>query len=145
LEVHVITYAHSLEGITPEHLHGFFEGWPNPPSRETFLRLLRNSDEVILALDERSEQVVGFVTAITDHVLAAYIPFLEVIGTYRGQGIGKQLVAQMVDRLGDLYMIDLLCDEALQDFYERLGMQRSQGMMIRNYEHQSGEPRTVAD
>jgi ribosomal protein S18 acetylase RimI-like enzyme len=145
MEVHVITYAHSLEGITPEQLGGFFEGWPNPPSRETFLRLLRNSDEVILALDESSEQVVGFVTAITDHVLSAYIPFVEVIGTYRGQGIGKHLVAQMLERLANLYMIDLLCDEALQGFYERLGMQRAQGMMIRHHEHQSGEPDSVAD
>ena len=145
MEAHVITYTDSLEGIAPEQLHGFFEGWPNPPSRETFLRLLRNSDEVILALDESSKQVVGFVTAITDHVLSAYIPFLEVLGAYRGQGIGKQLVGQMLEHLANLYMIDLLCDEALQGLYERLGMQREQGMMIRHHEHQSGEPGSVAD
>jgi ribosomal protein S18 acetylase RimI-like enzyme len=138
----MITYTHSLERITSEHLYGFFEGWPDPPSRETLIRLLQNSDEVILALDRNSEQAVGFVTAITDHVLSAYIPFVEVIASHRGQGIGKRLVAQMLERLRNLYMIDLLCDEALQGFYERLGMQRSQGMMIRHYKHQAGEPRS---
>ncbi len=44
----------------------------------------------------------------------------------------------MLDKLKDIYMIDLLCDTDLQDFYIGLGMRMATGMLIRNYEHQSG-------
>jgi ribosomal protein S18 acetylase RimI-like enzyme len=139
MKVTMIKYVHTLEDISPEQLDGFFEGWPDPPSREVHFRLLQKSDEVILAIDENSNKVVGFITAITDQVLSAYIPFIEVLGNYRGQGIGKKLVRLMLAHLKDFYMIDLLCDEDLQEFYEKLGMSKARGMMIRNYEYQSGK------
>lgn len=135
----MITYVYTPEQISTEQLRGFFKGWPNPPSRETQHRLLKNSDEVVLAIDESSDMVVGFITAITDRVLSAYIPFVEVVADYQGQGIGKKLVSLMLDRLKNLYMIDLLCDEELQPFYKKLGMNQATGMMIRIYEYQSGE------
>jgi hypothetical protein len=43
----------------------------------------------------------------------------------------------MLNQLSNLYMIDLLCDPDVQPFYERLGMHRTQGMLIRNYERQN--------
>lgn len=136
----MIRYTDTIEGITVDMLEGFFEGWPNPPTPETHLRLLEQSDEVILAVDGTSGEVVGFITAISDGVLAAYIPLLEVRPAYRGQGIGTALVRRMLDRLDDLYMVDLLCDPALQPFYAALGMRPATGMMVRNYEQQSGAP-----
>lgn len=88
----MIEYIHSTEGITAEQLHGFFVGWPNSPSPEVHLRLLQNSDKIILAVDTAKGKVVGFITAVTDHVLAAYIPLLEVLPEYQHQQIGKTLV-----------------------------------------------------
>jgi hypothetical protein len=35
-------------------------------------------------------------------------------------------------------MIDLLCDEKVVDFYKRLNMTKSQGMIIRNFNNQNG-------
>jgi ribosomal protein S18 acetylase RimI-like enzyme len=135
----MITFIKTLDNISPDQLYGFFEGWPNPPTKETHFRLLQNSDALILALDESSNKVVGFITAITDHVLVAYIPFIEVLGEYQGQGIGEELARQMLDQLKDFYMIDLQCDEHLQEFYRKQGMRSAIGMMVRNYEKQSGE------
>ena len=135
----MIKYIHTSEGITPQQIHGFFEGWPDPPSPETHLRLLANSDEVVLAVDDETGDVVGFITAISDTVLAAYIPLLEVLPAYRGRGFGRELVRRMLDRLKGLYMVDLLCDPDLQPFYASLGMVPATGMMIRYYERQSGE------
>ena len=40
---------------------------------------------------------------------------------YRGQGIGSSLLRRVLDRLGDRYSIDLVCDPELVPFYERLG------------------------
>lgn len=135
----MIEYSNSIEDISADHLHGFFVGWPNPPTPETHLRLLRNSDAVVLAVDTVTGQVVGFITAITDGVLAAYIPFLEVLSAYQHQGIGQTLVRRMLTRLQDLYMIDLLCDADVQPFYEQFGMYPAVGMCARNYARQSGQ------
>jgi GNAT superfamily N-acetyltransferase len=135
----MVRYTHTIEGISPEHLQGFFEGWPNPPSPEAHLRLLWNSDEVGLAIDDEAGLVVGFITAITDHVLSAYIPLLEVLPAYRHQGIGTEFVRRMLSRLSGLYMIDLLCDSELQPFYATFGMQPATGMTVRNYAYQSGQ------
>lgn len=135
----MIEYRDSLDGIQPGHLTGFFDGWPNPPSPQTHLRLLYASDLVLLAWDHRAQRVVGFITALNDGVLAAYIPLLEVLPVYQGQGIGSELVRRLLERLKDVYMIDLLCDEAMQPFYARLGLRPAVGMMQRNYERQSGK------
>lgn len=133
----MIVYTDSLATVTADHLRGgFFDGWGSPPTPETHLRLLRGSDHVMLALD--GENVVGYITAITDGVLAAYIPHLEVLKPYQGQGIGGELVRRMLETLRSLYMIDLICDPDVQPFYERLGMTRYTGMIHRNYDRQSG-------
>jgi ribosomal protein S18 acetylase RimI-like enzyme len=137
----VITYRYSSHGITPGQLHGFFEGWLNKPTPDTHLRLLEKSDEIIIAVDEETSAVVGFITAITDGVLAAYIPFLEVLPAYRGSGIGGELVRRMLERLEGLYMVDVLCDEKMVPFYEKFGLRGAKGAMLRDYECQSGRRR----
>lgn len=134
----MIVYTDSLDSITPGRLQGFFVGWPNPPSPETHLRILQGSAAVVLAVDEASGQVVGFINAISDGFHAAFIPNLEVLPAYQGQGIGSELVRQMLRRLDRYYAIDLMCDVDVQPFYERLGLRRSTGMVLRHYPRQSG-------
>jgi ribosomal protein S18 acetylase RimI-like enzyme len=134
----MIVFRHKLDSISPDQLVGFFVGWPSHPTKETHYRLLERSDAIVIAVDEDSERVVGFITAHTDQVLSAYIPLLEVLPDYQGQGIGRRLVQLMLDRLKGYYMVDLLCDEDLQDFYADLGMKKATGMMIRNRERQKG-------
>jgi ribosomal protein S18 acetylase RimI-like enzyme len=135
----MITYTDSLEGIHVDQLRGgFFAGWLKPPTPETHLRMLYNSDYVMLALDVEGGQVVGYITAISDGILAAYIPHLEVLKAYQGQGIGSELVRLMLAALNHIYMVDLICDPELQPFYERFGMMRYSAMITRNYDRQSG-------
>ena len=135
----MITFRYSIDGIESHQVEGFFVGWPNPPSPETHLRILKNSTEVVLAVEDKTGAVVGFITAVSDSILAAYIPLLEVLPAYRGRGVGQELVRRMLDRLKTMYMVDLLCDTELQPFYERFNMKRAMGMMIRRYQFQSGE------
>jgi predicted N-acetyltransferase YhbS len=63
---------------------------------------------------------------------------LEVLPSWQGRGIGTELMRRMLDTLAGIYMVDLLCDEELQPYYERLGMRRATGMLVRNYAAQSG-------
>jgi ribosomal protein S18 acetylase RimI-like enzyme len=136
----MIVYTDSLEGITPAHLAGgFFAGWPNPPSPETHLRLLRNSTHIVLARQDETGPVVGYVCALSDHVLFAYLSSLEVLPAFQRQGIGRDLVRRMQAKLADLYAIDLLCDPDRQPFYARCGLQPAVGMCARNYARQSGQ------
>jgi len=138
----MITYTSSLAGITSDHLQGgFFVGWPQPPSPEAHYQILANSAAMVLARDVTG-MVIGFITAISDGISCAYIPHLEVRPGYQGQGIGTELVRQMLARLRHLYMIELVCDPPLQPFYQRLGMRRVVGMVVRNYDRQACEPIT---
>ncbi len=136
----MIHYTDSSDSIDASQLTGgFFVGWPNPPSPDTHLRSLRGSSHVWLAVDAETSQVVGFVNAVSDGVLAAYIPLLEVLPGYQQRGIGAELMRRMLETLSDIYMVDLLCDAELQPYYERLGMRRATGMLVRNYAAQSGK------
>ncbi|HUZ01853.1 MAG TPA: GNAT family N-acetyltransferase [Thermomicrobiaceae bacterium] len=136
----MIQYRESADGVRPEQLRGFFVDppWPNPPSPETHLRLLRGSDHVVLAVDDAGDRVVGFVTAVSDGVLSAYVPLLEVLPDYRGRGIATELMRRLLARLEGLYMVDLVCDPELEPFYTRLGLRPARAMVRRNVARQSG-------
>ena len=134
----MIHYSDSLENLKAEQLEGFFVGWPNSPSPETHLRILQGSYKVWLAFD--ADRVVGFINATSDGVLTAFIPLLEVLPDYQGQGIGAELTKPMLQSLKHLYSVDLICDESVQAFYEKLGMRPFSGMIWRNYENQGGVP-----
>src|SRR5258708_121765 len=95
-----IVYTDSLDNIQIAQLRGgFFDGWPNPPAPETHLKILRGSHFRILATDSDTGNVVGFITAISDGISAAFIPFLEVLMAYRRVGIGSELVKRMLAQL----------------------------------------------
>ena len=132
----MIDYYTEPESFKNFELGGFFVGWPNPPNLDTFNKLLLGSYKVVFAVSDN--KVVGFITAISDGVLSAYIPLLEVLPDFQGQGIGKDLISIMKRELKDLYMVDLLCDEGLIPYYEKQGLKRATGAKIRNYDKQSG-------
>ncbi len=130
----MITYHSDLTRVQPDDLQGFFEGWPNPPSPEAHRRLLAGSSHFIVAVPADQSRVIGYIAAISDGVMSAYISQLEVLREHRGRGIGSVLVRAMLDLLRDMYMVDLVCDSDLQPFYEAVGMKRWSAMVLRNYE-----------
>ena len=134
----MIKYIEDCENIEPAMLTGFFEGWPNPPDTEMHLKILRQSQHVVLALDDANNRVVGFINAVSDNVHSAYIPLLEVLPEYRKRGIGREMVERMLKKLNHIYDISLICDANLNDFYERFDMKPFNAMIIRNYDRQSG-------
>ena len=113
-------------------LQGFFDGWTRPRTPDEHMKILEGSDHIVLAVDAGSGRVVGFVTALTDGVQAAFIPLLEVLPAYRKRGIGTALVTRMLEKLKGTPAIDLTCDPELQRFYTRFGMTSSTGMVIRD-------------
>ena len=134
-----ITYLDNLDTIEAESLQGFFAGWPNPPDSQRHLEILQASYQVWLAMD--GEKCVGFINAISDGILHAYIPLLEVLPAYQGLGIGTELLRRMEHSLRRVYAIDLVCDEHLAEFYQQLGFTKIIGMAKRNHEYQDGSGR----
>ena len=125
-----VVYVTDVTGVTPAELEGFFVGWPSPPSPQRHLEILRGSDHVVLARDDAG-RVVGFITAISDGVLSAFIPLLEVLPDYQRQGIGSELVRRMLAELESFYMVDLVCDPELEPFYRRFEMMLLSSMGVR--------------
>jgi GNAT superfamily N-acetyltransferase len=75
--------------------------------------------------------VIGFVTVLSDGVLMASVPLLEVLPEHQGRGIGRTLMEVAISKVGELYQLQLCCDDDVRPFYERLGFQRVNGMVRR--------------
>ena len=134
----MITYKqYNPEMDSLEIADGFFKGWPNPPGKAVHRKLLLNSYMSFVAIEEN--RIVGFINVISDGVLSAYIPLLEVVDAYKGQGIGTRLVEKVIEATRDLYMIDVACDDDVVPFYAKFDMMRGNAMSVRNYGRQSGE------
>jgi GNAT superfamily N-acetyltransferase len=126
----VISYRTDPRGLTENDLAGFFVGWPTPPSPAQHLAVLRGSYRVVIALSQ--DDVIGFVNMISDGVLTAFVPWLEVRPEFQGQGVGTELMRRILAEAAHLYSVDLTCDESLRPYYERLGMAALTGMGLRN-------------
>lgn len=132
----MITYTCNVDSIGPEQLSGFFEGWPNHPSPQKHLEILQGSYKSWLAMD--GQRCVGFINAISDGILSAFIPLLEVLPEYRGDGIGSELIRQMEASLAHIYSLDIVCDDGVANFYQGHGFSRLTGMAKRQYGNQTG-------
>lgn len=122
-----IDYTTELAGLSDDDLAGFFVGWPRPPADRP--AVLRGATHVVLAMD--GGRLVGFVTALSDGVLMAYLPLLEVLPQYQRSGIGTELVRRVLVEIGDIYGVDVCCDDDVVPYYERFGFQRVNGMVLR--------------
>lgn len=134
----MIIYSTNKEDLSRLETSGFFEGWPSKPNEEVLKKSITGASYVVLAVDEEEKKLIGYITALSDNALSAYIPFLEVLPGYQHQNIGSKLVEEMLKQLCHLYMIDLVCDKEIAGFYEKAGFESWHAMIKHNYDRQSG-------
>lgn len=127
----MIRYTSDLAAVREEMLDGFFVGWPRRPSPGQHLAVLRASYRSVVAIDDDGDRVVGFVNMLSDGVLTAFIPWLEVLPGYQVQGIGGELMLRILDGTQRFYSVDLVCDDALIPYYERFGMRGASSALLR--------------
>jgi GNAT superfamily N-acetyltransferase len=132
-----IAYSSSIEHLSDSDLSGFLAHWDFEPPGGTLFDILRGSSEFILARDDASSVICGYVAALSDRVACAYISALEVQPEYQRRGIGTALLNQMVDRL-DVFGIYLSCAPVLVPFYERSGFASGISMSKRKRRNASG-------
>ena len=128
----MIYYTDDLTAVPEDVLHGFFVDWPRRPSPSQHLAVLRGSYRSVVAIDDADGRVAGFVNMLSDGVLTAFIPWLEVLPAYQGQGIGSELMRRILDGTDRFYSVDLVCDAELVPYYERFGMRGWTSAMLRH-------------
>lgn len=126
-----IEYRTTAAGLRVDQVDGFFVGWTARPAATTLLAHLAGSYRCAIAIDTGGDRAIGFASAISDGVLVAFVPLLEVLPGWHGRGIGTELLRVLFDQLADLYAIDLSCDAELQSFYERFGFAAATAMVKR--------------
>jgi GNAT superfamily N-acetyltransferase len=93
--------------------------------------VLRGSYRAVVAIDDSTGRVAGFVNLISDGVLTAFIPWLEVLPAYQGQGIGTELMRRVLAHTDRFYSVDLVCDAELVPYYKRFGMLGTSSAVLR--------------
>lgn len=98
---------------------------------ETRSKLLAGSDLVITARE--NGKLVGFLTAISDGVMHAFITLLEVLESHQNKGIGRRLMELAISNFKGYYDIVLITDPDKGGFYKKLGFKEIYGMHIRDF------------
>jgi GNAT superfamily N-acetyltransferase len=93
--------------------------WAVGRSRETVERLIRQAARVV-GLYEGGEQV-GFARAVSDGVAVAYLADVYVLPAHREQGLGLELVRELVERGPHSRVRWLLHTSDAHALYEQLG------------------------
>ena len=95
--------------------------------------MLEGSSHIVLAIDDTTRRIVGRISAISDGCHSAFVSMFEVLPSYRGQGVGKQLADKLFDALRTFRSIDLTCAPELRPYYEKFGMKPTTGMARRTW------------
>ncbi len=62
----------------------------------------------------------------------AFIPWLEVLPGYQGQGIGSDLMRRILDGTDQFYPVDLVCDPEFVPHYARFGLRSASSALLRH-------------
>lgn len=95
--------------------------WGRWRTREDVERQVRDAWRVIGAYDTVSGRMVGFARAFSDGVAGAYLADVFVSDAARGSGLGKRIVAEMVESGPGASMRWMLHTADAHGLYERFG------------------------
>ncbi|MEK3990583.1 GNAT family N-acetyltransferase [Robertmurraya sp. FSL R5-0851] len=90
--------------------------------------MLEQADITMTAWD--GMRLVGIARAITDFSYCCYLSDLAVDKDYQNQGIGKELVKRVQERLGEEISVILLASPIAMDYYPKIGFQKIQNGYI---------------
>jgi GNAT superfamily N-acetyltransferase len=94
-----VEFDHDPGRIDVAAVHDFLANhsyWAKGREYDVVERLIREAQRVVGAYD--GERQVGFARAFTDGVALVYLADVYILPEYRGQGLGVQLVREMVEK-----------------------------------------------
>lgn len=119
----MITYKKDVS-ITAEQLSTLFSssGIKRPVNDLPRLqKMIDNANLLITAWDQN--KLVGVARALTDFSYCCYLSDLAVDKDYQYNGIGKELVEQLKNQLGEEVALILLSAPSAMDYYPKIGFE----------------------
>ena len=95
---------------------------------EKFKKMIENTSRTVVALDD--SRIVGFARAVCDEISNGYLSMVGVAADKRGQGIGRELVRQLIGEDAGITLV-LRAGHGSDRFWEKLGFERSEVAMER--------------
>lgn len=95
---------------------------------EKFAKMLRHTSRTVVAFD--GARVVGFARALCDEVSNGYISMVAVAADRRGQGVGRELVRQLIGNDAGITWL-LRAGRGSEAFWGRVGFKPSRVAMER--------------
>lgn len=102
-------------------------GWWEEREEEDIEKMLKQDVSVGVW---NNQSLVGFARAVSDGIFRAYIEDVVVHCSYQKEGIGKKLVARLVEELSNIDVISLFCEEEYIPFYERNAFRKSKSQFV---------------
>ncbi len=93
--------------------------WAPNRSRELVAGLVQSAQRVVGAYDGSKQ--IGFCRVVTDGVSFAWLADVFVLPSYRGRGVGTEMVREAVERGPHAKLLWLLGTRDAHRFYERAG------------------------
>lgn len=97
--------------------------WSSADKPAKLLQGLQNCHTVVSAWD--GPLLVGLASALSDGCLVAYYSHVLVLPARRRQGVGRQLVQQLLQRYAGFHQQVLIADQDAQEFFQSLGFERA--------------------
>ena len=95
---------------------------------ERFKAMMESTSRTVVAVD--GSRIVGFARAVCDEVSNGYISMVGVAADKRGQGIGRELVRQLIGEDAGITWV-LRAGRGSDRFWEKVGFKRSEVAMER--------------
>lgn len=108
--------------------------YPRERFEERIAKLLKNAS-ISLAARNEEKRLIGVLLGVTDFAYWLFVTDLGVDRAYERQGIGRSLMKAALSLAGgekDI-AVYLVANEKAVPFYEKLGMEKSDGVMQYNH------------
>ncbi len=104
------------------------EFWSQKRERDDVVKMLAATD-IVIALVDDSDQLIGFTRVLTDFVYRAIIYDVIIKSNYRKMALGSQLLDSVVNhpKLASVEQIALYCLPEMIPFYEKWGFTANTG------------------
>jgi GNAT superfamily N-acetyltransferase len=123
--------THRERPIPPKSVRELYEhvGWSRPTTDHDLAEVLKQGPAVA-AWD--GERLVGFVRALSDGHLAAYVEDVMVHVGCRGSGVGEKILSRLLEEVGNAANVSLFCEPPVAPFYEKVGFQRTSYVLMQH-------------
>ncbi len=106
--------------------------WRRRTARRQIIRAARHSGAVVALVAPGDKHLLAFARALTDHTVKALVLDVVVDESYRGAGLGKALMAAIMDHpaVRGVQDVELYCLPEMAPFYARWGFGKAQDGVI---------------